>query len=239
MNPIGWRIPVADRPLQIVLVGAHADDIEIGCGGTMLSLLGSGVSVEATWIVLAAGGEREREAVASAEAFLAGTVRRRILTHSFRDGYFPYDPSIKDVFEHLKGEVTPDVVFTHHRDDRHQDHRVVSDLTWNTFRSHAILEYEVPKFDGDLGSPNVFVPLSIETCDAKVETILKHFPSQARKRWFTRDTFVGLARLRGVEAGHEAGYAEAFYGRKLLLGWGSPCAAAGPGDLNHQEQGPT
>ena len=170
-----------------------------------------------TWVVLAAGGEREAEARASAEFFLAGAAGRRIISHQFRDGYFSYDAGIKDLFERLKTEVEPDVVFTHYRDDRHQDHRVVSDLTWNTFRSHVILEYEIPKYDGDLGVPNVFVPLPAEICDAKVDGLLTHFRSQARKHWFTRETFLGLARLRGLEAGDSAEYAEAFYARKIQL----------------------
>jgi len=205
------------RPMQLLLVGAHADDIEIGCGGSLLWWIRSGEPVDVTWVVLAAAGAREAEARSSAEFFVRGAARSRILTHRFRDGYFPYDASIKDVFEQLKTEVEPDVVFTHYRDDRHQDHRVVSDLTWNTFRSHLILEYEIPKYDGDLGAPNVFVPLPADICDAKVDGLLAYFPSQARKRWFTRDTFLGLARLRGIEAGESTAYAEAFYGRKLAL----------------------
>jgi len=224
VRPLAWAIEPLQRPLRVLAVGAHADDIEIGCGGTLLSWLRSGGRVDVTWVVLAAGGEREAEARASAEFFLAGAAGRRIISHQFRDGYFPYDAGIKDIFERLKTEVEPDVVFTHYRDDRHQDHRVVSDLTWNTFRSHVILEYEVPKYDGDLGVPNVFVHLPEEICNAKVDGLLTHFRSQAQRRWFTRDTFVGLARLRGLESGDSTGYAEAFYGRKLSL---SPGAANG------------
>jgi LmbE family N-acetylglucosaminyl deacetylase len=206
------------RPLRVLVVGAHSDDIEIGCGGTLLSLLGGPRPVAVTWLVLAADGPRKEEAIASAEVFLAGATDRSVFTHPFRDGFFPYDPKIKNVFESLKRLPEPDVVFTHYRDDRHQDHRVVSDLTWNTFRSHVILEYEVPKYDGDLGRPNVFVPLSPATCDAKIAAILSAFKTQAGKRWFTRDTFMALARLRGIESGGDSGLAEAFYGRKLTLG---------------------
>lgn len=217
MRPLVWKAGPNRQPLRVLAVGAHADDIEIGCGGTLLSWIRSGEPVDVTWVVLAAAGAREVEARSSAEFFMTGAVQSRIVSHKFRDGYFPYDAGIKDVFEQLKAEVEPDVVFTHCRDDRHQDHRVVSDLTWNTFRSHVILEYEIPKFDGDSGSPNVFVPLPVEICDAKVDGLLTHFRSQLRKRWFTRETFLGLARLRGIETGDSTGYAEAFYARKLLI----------------------
>jgi len=230
VRALAWRTRPNEQLLRVLAVGAHADDIEIGCGGTLLSWIRSGERLDVTWVVFAASGSREAEARSSAEFFLAGAVRSRILSHRFRDGYFPYDAGVKDVFEQLKTEVEPDVVFTHYRDDRHQDHRVVSDLTWNTFRSHVILEYEIPKFDGDLGAPNVFVPLSAEVCNTKVEGLLTHFRSQAQKRWFTRETFLGLARLRGIEAGDSTGYAEAFYARKLLI---EPLGPPGtPGALN-------
>ena len=212
-----WDVETPGRPLRVLAVGAHSDDIEIGCGGTLLSWIRSGERIDVTWVVLAAAGEREAEARASAEFFLAGAAGCRIISHRFRDGYFPYDAGVKDVFEQLKATIEPDVVFTHYRDDRHQDHRVVSDLTWNTFRSHMILEYEVPKYDGDLGAPNVFVPLTAAICHEKVDGLLKHFPSQAGRHWFTPETFLGLARLRGLEAGNSTGYAEAFYARKLTL----------------------
>jgi len=205
------------RRLRVLAVGAHADDIEIGCGGTLLSWIGRGEQLEVTWVVLGAKGSREVEARQSAERFLGGAVEKRVIIHSFKDGYFPYDAGVKDAFEMLKGAVEPDVVFTHYRNDRHQDHRVVSDLTWNTFRAHVILEYEIPKYDGDMGAPNVFVPLSLETCEEKIAALMSFFPSQCDRRWFSRETFLGLARLRGVEAGADSGYAEAFYGRKLCL----------------------
>jgi LmbE family N-acetylglucosaminyl deacetylase len=149
--------------------------------------------------------------------FLKGAAAQRVTLHAFRDGFFPYDgASIKSEFEKLKA-VTPDLVLTHYRDDRHQDHRVLSDLTWNTFRDHSILEYEIPKFDGDLGSPNCFVPLDKTICERKVRLLHAAFGSQRDKHWFSGETFMGLMRLRGMECRAVGGYAEAFYGRKVAL----------------------
>ena len=215
--PAGWTCLPSTRPLRLLVLGAHSDDIEIGCGGTILTWLESGVRLDVTWVVFAARGEREDEATRSAAHFLAGASEQRIVTHGFTDSFFPRDWSdIKTRFEDLK-EVRPDVILTHYRDDRHQDHRVVSDLTWNTFRAHAIFEYEIPKYDGDLGTPNVFVPLTRDVCEAKATALLTHFPTQAARHWFDRETFMSLARLRGMEAACEEGYAEAFYSRKLTL----------------------
>jgi LmbE family N-acetylglucosaminyl deacetylase len=225
MMELGWRRTRGDEPLKVLAIGAHADDIEIGCGGTILSWIAAGAPLDVTWVVFGALGPREEEARQSARFFLRGALRQRVVAHGFRDGYFPYDLTIKDEFERLKAEVDPDLVFTHHRDDRHQDHRAVSDLTWNTFRAHALLEYEIPKYDGDLRAPNIFVALSRDVCNKKVDALLTHFGSQADKQWFTRDTFLGLARLRGIECGSPSGFAEAFYGRKLQLGC-SPCEPA-------------
>jgi LmbE family N-acetylglucosaminyl deacetylase len=164
------------------------------------------------------GGPREAEARKSAGLFLARAIRRQLVVHSFRDGFFPYVGSeVKDTFEAFARAVSPDIVFTHAREDRHQDHRVISDLTWNTFRSHLILEYEVPKYDGDLGVPNCFVPLTPAQARAKVRYLQTAFASQRSKRWFTADTFNGLLRLRGVESGAPERLAEAFYGRKALV----------------------
>jgi len=207
------------RPLSILCLGAHPDDIEIGCGGTVLALLANGRMVSCHWVVFSGGGTpREAEARTSAARFLARAKRQQVDVHSFRDGFFPYvGGDIKDAFEELARTVAPDAIFTHARHDRHQDHRVISDLTWNTFRRHLILEYEVPKYDGDLGTPNLFVPLARDVARAKVRHLLTVFRSQRSKRWFTADTFNGLLRLRGVESGAPAGLAEAFYGRKLLV----------------------
>jgi len=181
----------------------------------VLELLAAHRSAKCHWVVFSgAGTEREREAEQSAKLF-----RAQVTVHPFRDGYFPYGQAmaIKDVFEELGRTLAPDIVFTHTRDDRHQDHRLLSDLTWNTFRNHLVLEYEIPKYDGDLGAPNFYVPLSRATARAKVRNLLAAFRSQRRKRWFTADTFQGLMRLRGVESAAEDGFAEAFYARKAVI----------------------
>jgi LmbE family N-acetylglucosaminyl deacetylase len=205
-----------DPVRRLLVIGAHSDDAEIGCGGTVLRLLAGRPSLDVTWVVLAAAGERETEARTSAEALLAGAGSARIVVGGLRDGYLPYlGPAVKDLFEGLKGEVDPELILTHSREDLHQDHRLACELTWNTWRDHLILEYEIPKWDGDLGAPNVFVPLDEETAAAKVGHLMEHFASQRSKRWFTSDVFEGLMRLRGVECG--ARFAEAFYGRKLAL----------------------
>jgi LmbE family N-acetylglucosaminyl deacetylase len=198
--------------LRVLCLGAHADDIEIGCGGTVLSLLGARPGSSCRWVVFSGAGAREQEAQASAAALGAS-----VTVHQFRDGYFPDQfGKIKDAAESLKS-FDPDLVLTHTREDRHQDHRVVSDLAWQTFRDHLVLEYEVPKYDGDLGAPNVFVPLTRDVAVRKVSHLMQSFPSQRSKRWFTEDTFLGLMRLRGVEAGAPDGFAEAFYARKAVL----------------------
>lgn len=204
--------------LQVLCLGAHADDIEIGCGGTLLALLANR-PVGCHWVVFSGGGgPREREARLGARRFLRGVHDSRVVVHGFRDGFFPAAyTEIKECFETLKAELSPDVIFTHHRADRHQDHRVVSDLTWNTFRNHLVLEYEVPKYDGDLGRPNLYVPLSRAASRAKVRHLLAVFATQRAKRWFTADTFDGLLRLRGIEAGAPEGYAEGFHAHKTLL----------------------
>lgn len=208
----------ADKPKKILLLGAHPDDIEIGCGGTVLRLLNEWQISEVTWVVFSGNTVRKREAQTSASAFLKRAKDKTVLIRNYRDGYFPYDGGkIKDVFEDLKKKVSPDIVFTHYRDDRHQDHRVISDLTWNTYRNHFILEYEVPKYDGDLGSPNFFVHLNDATSREKGRLIVKHFASQQSKPWFSEDTFLALARLRGVESGAEGNFAEGFYCRKSVI----------------------
>lgn len=204
--------------MRVVCLGAHSDDIEIGCGGLILSLLRGSRPIEVWWIVFSARGEREGEARRGAALFLKRAARTEIAIHQFRDGFFPYEPAIKETFEALKREVTPDLVLTHFRDDRHQDHRVLSDLAWNTFRDHWILEYEVPKYDGDLGSPNCFLPLDRATCHRKVKYLDAAFGSQRDKHWFSAETFLGLMRLRGMECRAPGGYAEAFYSRKTVLG---------------------
>jgi LmbE family N-acetylglucosaminyl deacetylase len=203
--------------LRILCLGAHSDDIEIGCGGTVLKLLGESDSVSVYWVVLGASGEREEEARKSADVFLARAKERQVVINRFRDGFFPYvGYEIKEYFESLKGLVTPDVVFTHYRQDLHQDHRLVSDLTWNTFRNHLVLEYEIPKYDGDLGVPNFFVHLPRATASLKTQQLLRCFRTQAGRAWFTENTFLSLMRLRGVESNAPEEFAEAFHCRKIV-----------------------
>jgi LmbE family N-acetylglucosaminyl deacetylase len=205
--------------VRVLAIGSHADDIELGCGGALLRLAARGSDVELTWVVLGAHGARAEEARASATSFLMGTSpASRIIVEDFRDGFLPYDGgAVKDRFEQLKTEVSPDVIFTHTGIDLHQDHRLVAELTWNTFRDHLILEYEIPKWDADLRAPNVYVPLSEELVERKVELLLEHFPSQREKHWFTGDLFRALMRLRGMEASSPSRFAEAFRCRKLVL----------------------
>ena len=207
------------EPLRRVLaIGCHSDDIEIGCGGTILRLVAANPGLEVDWVVLAAQGARADEARASAADFLAGAGAARIEVHEFRDGFLPYvGAEVKQVFEDLKPRVDPQIVFTHAGYDFHQDHRLASELTWNTFRSHLILEYEIPKVDGDLGRPNLFVPLSPADVDRKLELLERHFATQSGKHWFDGDTFRGLMRLRGMEAVAPERYAEGFTCRKLRL----------------------
>lgn len=207
-----------DRGLRVLCVGAHSDDIEIGCGGSMLRLVAQHGDAEVHWVVLGSSGGRDEEAAASAERFLAGAGRKDIVVEHFKNGFFPYvGEEIKTFFEKLKVRIAPDIVFTHYRNDLHQDHRLVSELTWNTFRSQLILEYEILKYDGDLGSPNAFVHLDEATCRKKVDVLMECFKSQRDKDWFTPDAFLSLMRIRGVESRAPGRYAEAFYCRKVVL----------------------
>jgi LmbE family N-acetylglucosaminyl deacetylase len=208
-------------PLRILCAGAHSDDIEIGCGGTILRLLEEHPGSAITWLVLSATGPRGGEAAAGAARFTKRAATRRVEIQAFRDGFFPGAfTEIKECFEALKGELgeSLDLIFTHARNDRHQDHRLVSDITWQTFRHHLILEYEIPKFDGDLTHPNLFVPIPEALRRHKVDGLLECFPSQRSRPWFTEDTFLALMRLRGVESGDPGGFAEAFQLRKAVLG---------------------
>jgi LmbE family N-acetylglucosaminyl deacetylase len=210
--------PARSEGLRILCLGAHSDDAEIGCGGTILSMIAARPDTQVHWIVFSAAGPRAEEARASAAIFLNGAAHAEVEVFGFRDGFFPYQGAdIKERFEDVKQRFTPDVVFTHRGQDRHQDHRVVSELTWNTFRHHMVLEYEIPKYDGDLAQPNVFVALDDETRARKVELLMQHFGTQRSKAWFTPETFEGLMRLRGVESASPTGYAEAFHARKVTL----------------------
>lgn len=208
----------ADRPKRILALGAHADDIEIGCGGTMLRLAADHPDAEVLWVVLAANDERAREAEESARAFLGGFARSRLVVKRHRDGFLPYlGAAVKEDVEAVKQEFSPDVVFTHFLHDRHQDHRLISDLTWNTWRDHLILEYEIPKYDGDFGSPNLYSPLPAATLERKIALVLEHFRSQAGKHWLTPDLLRAVARIRGMECVAPDALAEAFYCRKAVL----------------------
>ncbi|MDA9409908.1 PIG-L deacetylase family protein [Bradyrhizobium sp. CCBAU 45384] len=204
--------------LSVLCLGAHSDDIEIGAGATLLSWLEQGVRLDVNWCVLSGGDEREREARASAVDFLASAASGEIEVLNFRDGFFPEQgEQIKLWFEALKRRVDPDVILTHRRDDAHQDHRQVARLAWNTFRNHLILEYEIPKWDGDMPQPNLYMPVSAAAIRRKVELLMSHFGSQRSKQWFDAETFLGLARLRGMECRAQERYAEAFLARKLSL----------------------
>jgi LmbE family N-acetylglucosaminyl deacetylase len=213
---MGLPLARAGQPLKVLCLGAHSDDIEIGAGGTLLAWIASGARLDVHWCVLSASAEREAEARASADAFLTGATAVSLHLAQFRDGYLPAErAAVKDFVETLKS-VVPDVVLTHFRDDAHQDHRLISELAWNTFRDHVILEFEIPKWDGDIGRPNLYVPISEEILARKIELLERHFGTQRSKAWFDAETFRGLARLRGVEC--RARYAEAFHARKLVLG---------------------
>lgn len=205
--------------LSVLCLGAHSDDIEIGAGGTLLNWIAAGVRLDIVWCVLSASSTRSSEAQASAGAFAVGAESMRVELAQFRDSHFPYQGAgVKAWFEALKSKVSPDVVLTHRWDDAHQDHREVCKLTWNTFRNHLILEYEIPKWDGDLGRPNFYVPLDRASLDRKIELLLEHFGTQRSKDWFDAETFRGLARLRGMECRAPSGYAEAYFAKKVLLG---------------------
>jgi LmbE family N-acetylglucosaminyl deacetylase len=207
----------AASPLNVLCLGAHSDDIEIGCGGTILHLTEQFPSCVLYWVVFSALGVRAAEAQRGAELFAGTTTIKGPVLKPFQDGFMPFvGDEIKATFEELKA-ISPDVIFTHNRRDAHQDHRLIAELTWNTFRDHLILEYEIPKYDGDLGQPNVFVPLEPKAFGKKVDYIMDAFQSQHSKRWFRKETFLSIMRLRGIECNAPSGYAEAFYGRKMVL----------------------
>jgi LmbE family N-acetylglucosaminyl deacetylase len=207
-----------NAPLQILCLGAHSDDIEIGCGGTLLRLLAERPGSTLHWVVFSADAEREREARASAADFGRDAERRTFWVQHFRESYFPANwAEIKEFFGEIRAAVQPDLILCHHQSDLHQDHRLIAELTWNTFRNHQIWAYEIPKYEGDLGRPNLFVPLSRSVADRKVELLLQHFASQAARSWFRADTFHGLMSIRGVECAAPEARAEGFHARKLVL----------------------
>ncbi len=206
------------KGLNILALGAHCDDIEIGCGGTLLKLFDQYPIEQIKWVVFASNEKRKQEAIDSAEAFLKDVSNKEIVVLSYRDAFLEASKyEIKEYFETIKKGFNPDLVFTHYRDDRHQDHRLLSDLAWNTFRSHLILEYEIPKYDGDLGIPNCFFHIKKEYAEKKVDILIDAFESQKGKHWFDKETFLSLMRIRGMEAACEDKYAEAFHVRKLIM----------------------
>ena len=203
--------------LNLLCLGAHCDDIEIGCGGTVMKLSEEYTALKIKWVIFTSNAEREREARESADHFLEKVSDKEVVVLTFRDGLLPFEGvAIKNYFEELKG-FQPDVIFTHFRHDLHQDHRLICDLTWNTFRNHLILEYEIPKYDGDVGNPNFFVPLEGAVAKKKVEALQRYYSSQAGKHWFDKETFFSLMRIRGVESVSKSRYAEAFYLRKAVF----------------------
>lgn len=208
----------SEEPKQFLFIGAHCDDIEIGCGGAVLRLVKEYPQATFCWIVLSSSQRRALEAKRSADLFLSGVMAKELVIKDFRNSYFPYvGAAIKEYFEELRECHNPDVIFTHYGRDHHQDHRLISELTWNTFRNHLILEYEIPKYDGDLGSPTVFFPLREAEYQRKVDILIECFTSESSKRWFSKDTFFGLMRLRGIECNAPSGFSEAFYCRKVVI----------------------
>jgi len=215
---IKLQLAFPTRRVRLLCLGAHSDDLEIGCGGTVLHWLSAYRHVEVTWVVLSAVLERAQEAKRSARSLLGKASHKSVLSYKFRDGHFPIEyEELKRLFEQLKKSFDPDLILTHRLEDRHQDHRLVGELTWQTWRNHLILEYEVPKFEGDLGQPNFFVQIEKAIAERKVRHLLKHFGSQRSKDWFNAETFRGLMRLRGVECRSSSGLAEAYYVRKAVL----------------------
>lgn len=207
----------ADAPLRVLCLGAHCDDIEIGCGGALLRLREQVPRASFRWVVASGSKQRQDECRRAAKMLLGSDARFELTLWEFRDGYMPFSGAqVKDAFERLKAETAPDLIFTHFRDDLHQDHRLINSLTWNTFRNHMVLEYEVPKYDGDFRSPSFYVPLSDEQCRRKLDCLMECYPSQQAHRWFTPETFRAVMRVRGVECAADSGYAEGFYARKVV-----------------------
>jgi LmbE family N-acetylglucosaminyl deacetylase len=217
INMLGLAVDTS-KPLTILCLGAHCDDIEIGCGGSLLQIIHRYSNVTCHWVTFCATDVRAAETRVSANLFLKKVMKKKIRIYQFRDGFLPWvGNEVKEKFEDLKTECNPDIIFTHFHEDFHQDHRLVSELTWNTFRDHLILEYEIPKYDGDLGRPNLFVPVDEDNCKKKIKTITKCYLSQKTKSWFTEDLFWSLLRLRGMECNAPSRYAEAFHCRKMVI----------------------
>lgn len=215
---LALRFADLGHPPTVLCLGAHCDDIEIGCGATLVRWTREYPGARVVWAVFAGEPLRQQESRAAAARLLGSQTSCELRFFDFRDRFFPSQAeTIKRSFDDLRAAVQPDLVLTHHLSDRHQDHALIANLTWNTFRAHPILEYEIPKYEGDLGNPNIYVPLTAADLDHKVECLLECFPSQRSRAWFTADTFRALARIRGIESGAPSGFAEAFHGRKLCL----------------------
>jgi len=203
---------------KILCLGAHCDDIEIGCGGTILKLIEDYSNIAVYWVVFSSNQQRAQEAKISSNIFLKEVSNKEVVIKNFQDGFLPFQgKEVKECFEELKQEFSPDLILTHHRQDRHQDHRLISDFTWNTFRNHLILEYEIPKYDGDLGTPNFFVHLDEAICRRKIQYLIDAFPTQKNKQWFTEETFRSILRIRGIESNSPSNYSEAFHCRKMVF----------------------
>jgi len=212
------RLTDGEEPISILALGAHCDDIEIGCGGTLLSITDSNPNVTIAWVVFSSNAKRKKEATIGCKLFTKNAKKLDLNIFDFKDGYLPYHGErVKESFEALKTSVSPDLIFTHYRHDLHQDHRLISELTWNTFRDHLILEYEIPKWDGDIGNPNFFIPLNRSTGTQKIQYLQQAYRSQQDKSWFSDDLFWSIMRLRGMESNSSSGIAEAFYSRKTTL----------------------
>jgi LmbE family N-acetylglucosaminyl deacetylase len=210
--------PDAQESFKLLCLGAHSDDIEIGCGGTILRIAAEVPDLVVRWIVFSGDERRGTEARNSATAIIEHVSKKQIEVLRFRDGYFPSQSAdIKDYFENVKRDFNPSLILTHWQNDAHQDHRLIAELTSNTFRNHLVLEYEIPKYDGDLGNPNFFVPLTRAQLQRKIDTILHHFVSQRGRSWFEDETFAAMARLRGIGCNAPEGVAEAFYARKVVF----------------------
>ena len=204
--------------LKILCLGAHPDDIEIGCGGTILRVIKEAPDALFRWVVFSGNQQRREEATQSADLFLKEAKSKKTIVKEFKESYFPFiGDQIKDTFEELKNDFSPDLIFTHYSNDAHQDHRLISNLTWNTFRNNLIFEYEIPKYDGDLGNPNFYVYLSESQVALKTNNICRIFQTQRKKQWFDEETFRSILRLRGVESNSPSKFAEAFYCRKISI----------------------
>jgi LmbE family N-acetylglucosaminyl deacetylase len=214
----GLELRSVGVPPTLLLLGAHCDDIEIGMGATVRRLCVRFPDARIHWVTLSSNETRAEETRQAAARFMASASNATVLVENFQESYFPYvGMDLKNYFEGLKAQIAPEIVFTHRSDDAHQDHRIVNELTWNTFRSHLIMEYEIPKYDGDLRTPNVYVPITRDELEVKIDILMASFPSQVRRQWFTPETFRATARLRGIECNASDGYAEGFHCRKSVL----------------------